>query len=453
MAILQRSSNESALTSTISLKEQLIEKIKTSSANVAVVGMGYVGLPLAVCVSKIGFNVFGLDSNIERVDKINAGNSYISDITSEELAPLVESGKIFASTDPAILNNADIIVICVPTPLTKNQTPDISYIVATSEAIAKHMRPGQLITLESTTYPGTTEEVLLPLLSKNGFKVGEDFFLAHSPERVDPGNDRYSTHNTNKVVGGLTKACQEVAVAFYRKSILDVITVSSPSCAEMVKVFENTFRAVNIALVNELALLCDKMNLNIWEVVEAAGTKPFGMLTFWPGPGVGGHCIPIDPFYLTWKAKEYKFHTRFIELAGEINSYMTQFVREKTLRALGRNGKPLYGSKVLILGMAYKKDLSDWRDSPAVEIFKLLSSDHAQVSYNDPHVPEVTINNQTLKSTDLTEANLSSVDCVIIVTNHSAYDYEFIVNHSSVVVDTRNACFQILDQRDKIVLL
>jgi len=266
------------------------------------------------------------------------------------------------------------VIICVPTPLTKNRDPDISYIRKAGESIAQYLHPGQLITLESTTYPGTTEEVLLPLLQQSGLKVGEDFFIAHSPERVDPGNARYTTHNTNKVVGGFTPACQEVASAFYRKTILDVISVSSPSCAEMVKVFENTFRAVNIALVNELALLCDKMNLNVWEVIEAASTKPFGLLTFWPGPGVGGHCIPIDPFYLTWKAREYNFHTRFIELAGEINNYMPMFVREKISRALGRLGKPLYGSKILILGMAYKKDLSDWRQSPALDFLTFYST-------------------------------------------------------------------------------
>lgn len=415
--------------------------------------MGYVGLPLSVCMAKIGLTVYGIDVNPERVAKINHGISYINDVSEAELRPLVESGKIVAYTDGEVLSQADVIVICVPTPLTKNQTPNITYIESAAHEIAKHIRPGQLITLESTTYPGTTEDVLLPILSQSGLKVGEDFFLAHSPERVDPGNDRYNTHNTNKIVGGYTQACCDVAGVFYRKSILDVITVSSPSCAEMVKVFENTFRAVNIALVNELALLCDKMKLNIWEVVEAAGTKPFGMMTFWPGPGVGGHCIPIDPFYLTWKAKEYKFHTRFIELAGEINSYMPSFVREKILRALGKAGKPLYGSKILLLGMAYKPDLSDWRDSPSVDIFRLLKTDNAQVMYNDPHVESLVLDGETYHSVNLDAETLSQADCVVIITNHSAYEYNFIVDHANIVVDTRNACKHVFDQREKIILL
>lgn len=437
----------------LSSKELLLDKINKNTARIAVVGMGYVGLPLAVCVAKIGFTVYGLDVNQSRVEQVNRGESYINDVSSEELAEQVGAGRVVATSDFSVMNDSDVIVICVPTPLTKNQTPDITYIEATAREIASYIRPGQLITLESTTYPGTTEEVLLPMLSASGLKVGQDFFLAHSPERVDPGNDRYNTHNTNKIVGGQTEACREVAAAFYRKSILDVIAVSSPGCAEMIKVFENTFRAVNIALVNELALLCDKMNLNIWEVVEGAGTKPFGIMTFYPGPGVGGHCIPIDPFYLTWKAKEYKFHTRFIELAGEINSYMPQFVREKVLRALGKSGKPLYGSKVFLLGMAYKKNMGDWRDSPSVDIFKILKADGVNVVYNDPHVPEVRIDGESFQSEPLDEATLSSADCVVIVTDHALYDYDFIVSHSNVVVDTRNACRNILDQREKITLL
>lgn len=435
-------------------QESLLARIDATTAQVAIIGMGYVGLPLALCVAKIGFQVLAVDVNAERVDQINAGHSYISDVSEAELKSLVAEGKINASTDMELLKQADVIVICVPTPLTKNRDPDISYIRQAAEAIANNLRPGQLITLESTTYPGTTKEVLLPILSKSGLRVGVDFFLAHSPERVDPGNARYTTHNTNKVVGGYTSACQEVAAAFYRKSILDIISVSSPGCAEMVKVFENTFRAVNIALVNELALLCDKMGLNVWEVVEAASTKPFGMLTFWPGPGVGGHCIPIDPFYLTWKAREYNFHTRFIELAGEINSYMPQFVREKAIRALGKRGKPLYQAKVLMLGIAYKPDLSDWRQSPGLDLFNLLQDDDAQVYYNDPHVPEIQdARGHSHRSVALTPETLSGMDCVIIVTNHSAYRYDDIVEYSPIIVDTRNACAQVLDQREKIVLL
>lgn len=438
----------------VETRQILLDKIKNHTARVAIIGMGYVGLPLAVCVAKVGYSVSGLDLNQPRVDMLNQGDSYIADVTNDELAPLVENQKIQATTDFSVLADSDIVIICVPTPLTKNRDPDISYIRKAGESIAKHLRPGQLITLESTTYPGTTEEVLLPLLQQSGLKVGEDFFIAHSPERVDPGNARYTTHNTNKVVGGFTPACQEVAAAFYRKTILDVISVSSPGCAEMVKVFENTFRAVNIALVNELALLCDKMNINVWEVIEAASTKPFGMLTFWPGPGVGGHCIPIDPFYLTWKAREYNFHTRFIELAGEINNHMPVFVREKISRALGRLGKPLYGSKILILGMAYKKDLGDWRQSPALDLFNLLLSDEVQLNYSDPYVPEIEdANGGKHQSLPLTVETLANADCVVVLTNHSDFNYDFIVEHSPVVVDTRNACAQVLDNRDKIILL
>lgn len=436
------------------VKDALIEKIETGTAKVAIIGMGYVGLPLAVCVSKIGFEVFGIDVNTKRIEQLNQGESYINDVSDQELQPLLEEGVLKGTTDFDVLSDSDVIIICVPTPLTKNRDPDISYIQQTADEIAKRLRPGQLITLESTTYPGTTEEVLRPVLEKGGLKVGEDFFLAHSPERVDPGNARYTTHNTNKILGGSTEACRQAASAFYKKIILDVITVSSPSCAEMVKVFENTFRAVNIALVNELALLCDKMGLNVWEVVEAAGTKPFGLMSFYPGPGVGGHCIPIDPFYLTWKAREYNFHTRFIELAGEINSFMPQFVREKIIRALGKQGKPLMGSRVLLLGIAYKPDLGDWRQSPGLDLFHLLQSEEVSVAYNDPHVPQLWDNQgQTHTSVPLSPETLEAFDCVVIVTNHSDYNYDFVVTHSAMVVDTRNACRNVFDQRDKIILL
>lgn len=453
MRILDRP-QEQVQIGTSQAKQALIEKIQTREAKVAIVGMGYVGLPLAVCVAKVGFQVFGIDVNPERVQQLNQGLSYINDVTSTELAPFVNEGVIKGYTNFEMLEEADIIIICVPTPLTKNRAPDISYVQKTADEIAKALRPGQLITLESTTYPGTTEEVLLPKFQAKGLKVGEDFFLAHSPERVDPGNARYTTHNTNKILGGVTTACQEVGSAFYRQIILDVITVSSPSCAEMVKVFENTFRAVNIALVNEMALLCDKMGLNVWEVVEAASTKPFGLLTFYPGPGVGGHCIPIDPFYLTWKAREFNFSTRFIELAGEINAYMPQFVREKISRALGKLGKPLYGSKVLLLGITYKRDLSDWRQSPGVDLIHLLQQDQVSVFYNDPHVPEMTDDEGRVhESLPLTEENLAAMDCVVIVTDHSAYKYEDIVAASAMVVDTRNACRNVFADREKIILL
>lgn len=434
--------------------QALLEKIKNNQANVVIIGMGYVGLPLAVCVGKVGYPVTGLDVNPGRVAQINAGDSYINDVTSEELNALVKAGTVKATTNAAVLADADVIIICVPTPLTAHKTPDITYIEESARLIAKHTRPGQLITLESTTYPGTTEDVLLPLMEQTGYQLGEDFFLAHSPERVDPGNARYTTHNTNKVLGGMTPACTTIAKAFYQKTIQHIVAVSSPGCAEMVKVFENTFRAVNIALVNELALLCDKMGLNIWEVVEAAGTKPFGMMSFYPGPGVGGHCIPIDPFYLAWKAKEYNFATRFIELAGEINRGMPYFVREKVMRALGKRHKPLYGSKILLIGMAYKADLGDWRDSPAVEVFELLQSDDAIVAYHDAFVPEmVDSHGNTHTSVPLTEAALADADCVVITTAHTDIDYDWLVAKSPVVVDTRNATKQVAECRDKIVLL
>jgi UDP-N-acetyl-D-glucosamine dehydrogenase len=435
-------------------KEAILEKIKTGTAKVAVIGLGYVGLPLSVCVAKVGFEVLGIDVSANRVAQINQGVSYIDDVDSTELSPFTETGKIRAFDHFEVLPEADIVIICVPTPLTKNRDPDISYIKQSTVEIAKRLRPGQLITLESTTYPGTTEEVMLPILEQSGLKAGQDFFLAFSPERVDPGNARYTTHNTNKVVGGYTEACNEVAAAFYRKTILDIITVSSPGCAEMVKVFENTFRAVNIALVNELAILCDKMGLNVWEVVEAAGTKPFGILSFYPGPGVGGHCIPIDPFYLTWKAREYNFHTRFIELAGEINSFMPEFVREKLIRALGKMGKPLYNANVLILGVAYKRDLRDWRHSPGLDLFHLLQKDGVNILYNDPHVPEIEDHHGAKhQSIPLTEETLAAVDCAVVITDHTAYDFDFIVSHAPIVVDTRNACRSVLDQREKIILL
>jgi UDP-N-acetyl-D-glucosamine dehydrogenase len=440
--------------SALSPKETLLEKISNTTAKVAIIGMGYVGVPLATCIAKLGFPVTGIDLNTQRVQQINQGKSYIADIADDELAPLVQNGKIQAVDHFDVISDMDVVIICVPTPLTKNREPDISYIQSASKEIAKRLRSGQLITLESTTYPGTTEEVLLPLLKNSGLEVGQDFFIAHSPERVDPGNARYTTHNTNKVIGGYTEACREVAAAFYRKSILEIISVSSPGCAEMVKVFENTFRAVNIALVNELALLCDKMGLNVWEVVQAASTKPFGMLTFWPGPGVGGHCIPIDPFYLTWKAHEYNFHTRFIELAGEINSNMPQFVREKIIRALGKQGKPLYGSKVMLLGVAYKRDLGDWRQSPGLDLLHVLQNDDVELSYHDPHVPQLEDKNgQVYQSVALTEEALKSVDCVVLITDHSAFDYHFITEHAPMIVDTRNACQHVLDQREKIILL
>src|SRR5579864_3952569 len=365
----------------------LREKINSHTALVGVVGIGYVGLPLAVEKAKVGYRVVGFDRNAIRVAQINQGSNYIRDVVDEELARIVATEKLTATTDFSTLGMCDVIVICVPTPLTLNKDPDISYIRSVGLEIAGRLRPGQLVCLESTTYPGTTEEILLPQFAATGLVVGKDYFLAYSPERVDPGNRRYTTRDTNKVVGGVTPACLSLAAAFYQQTIREVLSVTSPRVAEMTKVFENTFRAVNIALVNEMALLCDRMNIDIWEVIDAAATKPFGIMRFNPGPGVGGHCIPLDPFYLAWKARQYDFHTRFIELAGEINTLMPYFVREKVWRTLNARGKALRDARVLVIGMSYKKDIPDWRESPALKILDILMQDGAVIDYHDPHVP------------------------------------------------------------------
>lgn len=433
---------------------ELKEKIRTKSAVVSVIGLGYVGLPLAVEKAKVGFKVLGVEQNPKRADMINRGENYIGDVKDNELKDIVQKGLLTASTSFDCLPEADVIIICVPTPLTVNYDPDISYIVSVCEEIGPRLRPGQLVTLESTTYPGTTEDVILPLLQKSGLKIGEDFFLAFSPERVDPGNKRYTTKNTSKVVGGMTYACLDVAKTFYEQTIINVVPVSSPSVAEMTKVFENTYRSINIALVNEIMLLCDRMGLDVWEVVDAAGTKPFGIQTFYPGPGVGGHCIPIDPFYLTWRARQFDFHTRFIELAGEINVQASYHVLDIVSRALNKAGKCLNGSKILILGVAYKKDISDVRESPALKIIELLWKEHADVSYHDPYVPHLKAHepyNWEMDGVSLTAEKLQEADCVLITTDHSSFDYDWIVEQAKIVVDTRNATKNVRNQRDKIV--
>lgn len=439
------------------IKQELLDKINSKSAKIGVVGIGYVGLPLSVEKGKVGYSVLGFDRSQPRADKINNGENYIKDVKDEELTELVKSGKLSATTDFSRLADMDVIIVCVPTPLTQNLDPDISYIINVTNLIAKTLKKGQLVSLESTTYPGTTQEVMLPILAKTGLKVGQDYFLAFSPERVDPGNARYTTKNTNKLVGGVTPDCLEVASTLYKQTILNVVSVSSPAVAEMAKVFENTFRAINIALVNEMALLCDKMDLNVWEVVEAAGTKPFGIMTFYPGPGVGGHCIPIDPFYLTWKAREYDFHTRFIELAGEINTQMHFFVREKVVRALSEVGKGLKNSNILVLGVAYKKDIEDFRESPALKVISLLSKDNANISYYDPFVPNFSEHhgNVQLDMTgikELTDKAISEADCILILTDHSSVDYSWVVEKAKIVVDTRNATKNVKD-KSKIILL
>jgi len=423
--------------------EVLKAKIIKRNAKVGVVGLGYVGLPLAVEKAKVGFEVIGFDRNAVRVGQVNRGENYIKDVNDDELRLLVEAEKITATTDFSWLGNVDAIIICVPTPLTITRDPDISYIVNVTNEIATYLKPGQLITLESTTYPGTTSEVILPKLEATGLKVGIDFFLAFSPERVDPGNLRYTTKNTSKVVGGTTASCLEVATMFYEQTIVNVVPVSSTAVAEMTKVFENTYRAVNIALVNEMMLLCDRMGIDIWEVVDAAGTKPFGIQTFYPGPGVGGHCIPIDPFYLTWKAREYDFHTRFIELAGEVNIQASYHVIHKVNKVLSNHRKSLNGAKILVVGVAYKNDIDDCRESPALKIIDLLLKENAQVSYHDDFVPEIKLcapYTYAMSSVNLIDEVIASADCILITTKHSDVDYEYVVKHAQAVVDTRNAC-------------
>lgn len=407
---------------------------------VGVIGLGYVGLPLAAEIARNGFDVIGVDIDKKRVSAINKGNSYISDVNSSELRRLVQGEKIKATSDYRQLKLCDIILICVPTPVNVNKEPNLQLVYDSAREITKILRKGQLVILKSTTYPETTEKVLLPLLSKSGLKVGKDFHLAFCPERIDPGNKRYGVTNTPTVIGGVTKKCTEVAKAFYEKFVTQVYPVSSPRAAEMTKLLENTFRNVNIALVNEFAQLCERMgNINIWEVIEAAKTKPFGFMAFYPGPGVGGHCIPIDPYYLSWKAREYDFHTVFIELSARINEEMPYFVTNKTIDVLSNAGVCPRKAKVLLLGMAFKKDISDLRDSPAIKVYQIMKQRIALVDYNDPHVSEFGDDDKRIRSVRLTSRALNKYDVVVILTDHSAYDYEFIVRHARLIVDTRNA--------------
>ncbi len=431
----------------------LLEKIQTHQAKVGVVGLGYVGLPFAVEKGKVGFRVTGIDFNAEKVAMVNAGQNYIEDVVDEELRELVKKGLIRAVDTFDCIADLDVIVICVPTPLTKNLTPDLSYVESVTREVAKKLRVGQLVSLESTTYPGTTEELMLPILAESGLVPDQDFFVAHSPERVDPGNQRYTTKNTNKVVGGMGPNSKDVAVAFYQQTIDHVVPVSSAKAAELVQVYENTFRAVNIALVNEMALLCDKLELNVWEVLDAAFTKPFGIMPFYPGPGVGGHCIPLDPHYLEWKAKEYNFNTRFVALAGSINRQMPYFVREKIQRALNKVGKAPSRSKLLFVGVSYKKDLADERESPAFPVIDLLLEDSATIVYHDPFIPQAKIGDTMQKSIALTPENIASADAVVIITDHTDLDYSLLEKHALVIVDTRNAMARAGIESDKIIIL
>jgi len=416
----------------------LAEKISNRTARVGIIGLGYVGLPLAVEFAKAGFNVTGIDLSEGKVSQLNAGRSYIQDVPTTEVEALVEAGRLRATRDFSVIAELDTINICVPTPLRKTKDPDMSYIVSACEEAAKYFHPGMLVILESTTYPGTTEEVMLPILSSPGMEAGRDFFLCFSPERVDPGNAQYNTRNIPKVVGGITPACTEMGVCFYAQALQTVVPVGSTQVAEMVKLLENTFRMINIGLVNELAIMCDRMGINVWEVIDAAKTKPFGFMPFYPGPGLGGHCIPIDPFYLSWKTRQAGIEARFIELAGYINGQMPEFTVEKIQNALNDHGKALNGSRVHVLGVAYKADLDDVRESPALDIIHLLNRRHATVTYSDPHVPVVHVDGLALCAQPTLPA-VADADCVVIVTNHAAFDYDAVVANAKLIIDTRNA--------------
>jgi len=415
----------------------LAEKIRTRGARVGVVGLGYVGLPLAVEFARAGFCVTGIDLSQEKVRRVNAGDSYVGDVPSAVLGPLVESGKLRATTDYSAVLELDTIDICVPTPLRKTKDPDMSFIVSACQEIAGHFHAGMLIVLESTTYPGTTDELVLPMLSKSGLEVGRDFFLCFSPERVDPGNPQFQTVNIPKVVGGCTPACTKMGQLFYSQALEHVVPVSSTRVAEMVKLLENTFRMINIGLANEMALMCDRMGIDVWEVIDAAATKPFGFMPFYPGPGLGGHCIPIDPFYLSWKTKQAGIEARFIELAGYINGQMPHFVADKVQNALNDAGKPVKGSRIHVMGVAYKRDIDDMRESPALDVMLLLKQRGAVLSYSDPHVASIRVDGLNFESSP--DESAAEADCVVIVTDHSAFDYQALVRNSRLVVDTRNA--------------
>lgn len=432
------------------LKEELILKLKNKTAKLGVVGLGYVGLPLAVEKAKAGYEVIGFDIQDEKVNLVNKGHNYIGDVVDEDLKELVNVGKLRATTDFSFVNDVDTVCICVPTPLDLYKQPDISYVVESTKSVAKYLHRGMLIVLESTTYPGTTEEVLKPILEESGLKCGIDFFLAFSPERVDPGNKHFKTKNTPKVVGGCTPDCTEVAASLYR-SVLEgeIYTVSSPAVAEMEKILENTFRNINIGLANEMAILCKRMGIDVWEVIDAAKTKPYGFMAFYPGPGLGGHCIPLDPFYLAWKAREYDYHTRLIEISGEINDVMPEFVVDNAMKLLNEHKKAMNGAKVLLLGVAYKKDIDDPRESPTLKVMDHLQKNGAELIINDPYIPQFKHDGKMYYSVDWKEV-IDESDIVIITTDHSCYDYEEIVSRAKIVYDTRNATKDVKNGREKI---
>jgi UDP-N-acetyl-D-glucosamine dehydrogenase len=432
----------------------LQEKIKDRSAQIAVIGMGYVGLPLAVEFGRVGFKILGIDILDRKIKTLNAGKSDVDDIKDYEVKELIDLKRLTVSNDFNCLKKADVAIICVPTPLNKTKDPDVSFILAAVTEVTKYLHKGMLIVLESTTYPGTTDELMREKLETTGLKIGVDFFLAFSPERVDPGNPKYYTRNTPKVVGGTTPNCMKVAQFFYEQVISQVIPVSSTKTAEMVKLLENTFRSVNIGLVNEVALMCDRLGIDVWEVIDAAASKPFGFMPFYPGPGLGGHCIPIDPHYLSWKLKSLNYYARFIELAGDINSHMPEYVVEKITNALNTRKKAIKEAEILVLGVAYKRDISDLRESPALDVIRLLQGKGANVKYCDPYVSIIKMDNgPDMKATPLNEQVLKAADCVAIITDHSSFNYQWVVDKASMVVDTRNATKNVVNGKKKIFKL
>jgi UDP-N-acetyl-D-glucosamine dehydrogenase len=424
----------------MSIKQTLLDRLNSREAKIGIVGLGYVGLPLAVEFAEAGFSVIGLDVSAEKVKQLNEGSSYIPDVPTAQIRRLVDNGKLCATTRYDDLRQADAISICVPTPLRKTKDPDMSYVIQAVDAIATISHAGLLVVLESTTYPGTTEEIVVPRLVNNGFQVGEDVFVAFSPERIDPGNTQYGVRNTPKVVGGMTPACTEVVQALYSTAVDQVVPVSSPTVAEMAKLLENTFRAVNIGLVNELALMCDRLKIDVWEVIDAAKTKPFGFMPFYPGPGLGGHCIPVDPHYLSWKLKTLNYTARFIELASEVNTSMPLYVLDKIMNGLNDEGKAARGSNIVVLGVAFKRNVDDVRESPALDVLSLLHEKGANVSYHDPYVPGLRLEGDLkMTSVPYSDALLESADCVVIITDHSSFDWQHVVDHSRLIVDTRHA--------------
>lgn len=435
-------------------QEILQEKIRDRSAKIVILGLGYVGLPLATIFAEAGFDVIGVEPDSRKVEILRRGESYIQDVPTNTLAQLIQSGKLRATTDFSVLAEADAVSICVPTPLRKTGDPDLSFILAATDELAKFMHPDLVVVLESTTYPGTTREIMLPKLTENSkLEVGKDFFLAFSPERVDPGREDWTTYNTPKVIGGITPACSEVASLWYQQALETVVPVSSAESAEMAKLLENTFRMINIGLVNEMAIMCDRLGLDVWEIIDAAATKPFGYMKFTPGPGLGGHCIPIDPLYLSWKLKALNYTARFIDLASEINTGMPRYVVRKVQDALNEQARPLNGSRVLVVGAAYKPDVNDIRESPSLDIIGLLRQKGAEVNYHDPYIPRITHDDWSLESVSDVIESARTTDCVVIVTDHTIYDYQSILEKAPLIVDTRNALGDAGRNNPKVVRL